>query len=182
MEREKVREREPAQQDQGAHYEATLRLNAEARERARTGKIVIKAKERPLHQTRMGCSKQFLSWHGRDDSAATDWTVFIKDLRVHSGKHRHQGGIQLFILEGDGSTVVDGKEVDWEKWDLIVLPVKPDGCEHQHFSKEPGAPCRWMAFRYAPYARVLGNMFDHLEDSSDWEDRKKVSATLGLGR
>ncbi|HEX9879291.1 MAG TPA: hypothetical protein VGB25_03755 [Candidatus Binatia bacterium] len=182
MERERVREREPELKDQGAHYEATLRLNAEARERARTGKIVIKAKERPMNQTRMGCSKQFLSWHGRDDTAATDWTVFIKDLRVHSGKHRHQGGIQLFILEGEGSTEVDGKKVDWEKWDLIVLPVKPNGCEHQHFSKNQGAPCRWMAFRYAPYGRVLGNMFDHLEDSSDWENREKVTATLGLGR
>ncbi len=174
MERERVREKEPVQKDQGEHYEATLRLNAEARERAKTGKIVIKAKERPLHQTRMGCSKSFLSWHGADDTAATDWTVFIKDLRVHSGKHRHQGGIQLFVLEGEGSTVVDVNVVEWEKWDLIVLPVKPNGCEHQHFSKDHGKPCRWMAFRYAPYSNVLGNMFDHVEDSSDWKDREKI--------
>ncbi len=44
MERERVREKEPVQKDQGEHYENTLRLNSEARERAKTGKIVIKAK------------------------------------------------------------------------------------------------------------------------------------------
>jgi len=46
MERERVRESEPGQR-QGEHYESTLRLTAQARERTRTGKIVIKANERP---------------------------------------------------------------------------------------------------------------------------------------
>ena len=34
MERERVREKEPVQKDQGEHYENTLKLNADARERA----------------------------------------------------------------------------------------------------------------------------------------------------
>ncbi len=62
-----------------------------------------------------------------NDTAATDWTCFIHDVKRQSGKHRHQGGIQLFVLEGEGYTVVDGEKVNWEKWDLIVLPVKPTG-------------------------------------------------------
>ncbi len=47
MERERVREEEPAQRDEGQHYEDMLRLNAEATERAKTGKIVIRAKDAP---------------------------------------------------------------------------------------------------------------------------------------
>jgi hypothetical protein len=176
MQQERVREKEPAQLDGGEHYEETLRLRAEARERARTGKIVIKGKELPWRQSRMGCTKRYLNWHTEGDTAAEDWTVFIKDLKVHSGKHRHQGGIQLFVLEGEGATVVDGERVDWEKWDLIVLPVKPNGCEHQHFSKVPGESAKWMAFRYHPFSRVLGNLFEHVEDSIDWKDKKQAAS------
>ncbi len=175
MEREKVREKEPVQKGEGEHYEETLRANAEARERAKTGKIVIRAKDLPWRQSRMGYTKGFLSWNRPRDEAAEDWTVFIKDLKIHSGKHRHQGGIQLFILEGEGCTVVDGQPVDWEKWDLIVLPVKPNGCEHQHFSKVKGVPSKWMAFRYHPFSKVLGNMFEHVEDSIDWKGENQVA-------
>ena len=113
MERERVREKEPVQKGEGEHYEDLLRANATARERARTGQIVIRGKDLPWRQSRMGFTKGFLAWNRPREEAAEDWTVFIKDLKIHSGKHRHQGGIQLFILEGEGCTVVDGQPVDW---------------------------------------------------------------------
>jgi mannose-6-phosphate isomerase-like protein (cupin superfamily) len=169
MEKEKIKEKEPGHKDDGGHYDETLRLYAEERERARTGKVVVRAKELPWRQARMGYTKRFLSWRGNDGNAVTDWTCFIHDIKVHSGKHRHQGAIMLFVLEGAGYTVVDGKKVDWEKGDLIVLPVQPNGCEHQHFNKVPGTPAKWMAFRYHPFSRVLGNLFEHVEDSPDWK-------------
>jgi len=176
MERERVKEREPEQKEQGAHYEETLRLNAEARERARTGKIVLRAKNLPWHQGRQALTKTFLTWHGKREAAADDWTCFIHDVKVHSGKHRHQGGIQLFVLDGEGYTVLDGRKVEWEKWDLIVLPVKPNGCEHQHFNKVPGTPAKWMAFLYTPFFKVLGNMFEQVENSPDWKRDKKAAS------
>jgi hypothetical protein len=168
MEQEKVREQEPRPRDSGQHYEDVLRTYAEAREHAAKGKIVIKGKDLPWRHSRMGYTKRYLRWSGEETAAAKDWTVFIKDMKVHSGKHRHQGGIQLFVVDGEGSTVVDGVKVEWEKWDLIVLPVKPNGCEHQHFSKVEGQSAKWMAFRYHPLACVLGNLFEHVEDSPDW--------------
>ena len=100
----------------------------------------------------------------------------VHDIKEHSGKHRHQGGIQLFVLEGEGTTEVDGGSVDWGKWDLIILPVKPGGCVHKHYNKVKGAPAKWMAFRYNPYARALGNMFEQVENSPDWKGEKKASA------
>ena len=176
MEKEKVKEREPAQIGGGEDYENMLKIRAAKRDRARTGKIVIKGKALPWRQSRMGYTKRYLDWHGEGDTAAENWTVFIKDMKIHSGKHRHQGGIQLFVVEGEGYTVVDGEKVNWEKWDLIVFPVKPNGCEHQHFSKVPGQSAQWMAFRYHPLAGVLGNLFEHVEDSIDWKDRKKAAS------
>jgi len=172
MERERLREAEATQREKEPQYELVLQRNAAVRERARSGKVVIKGKERPWQQNRQSLVKMFLSTHGIDDTAARNWTCFIHDVKVHSGKHRHQGGIQLFVLEGEGSTVVDGETVEWEKWDLIILPVKPNGCEHQHFNKFPGKNAKWMAFQYYPFTEVLGNMFDQVENSPDWKQEK----------
>jgi hypothetical protein len=174
MEKERIKEIEPSQKESGEHYEETLRLNAAARERARKGKIVIKGKETPWRQSRQALNKTFLSFHDNGDVAAEDWVCFVHDVKVHSGKHRHQGGVQLFVLEGEGYTVVDGQKVEWEKWDLIILPVQPNGCEHQHFNKEPGKSAKWMAFRYWPFAKVLGNLFEQVEDSPDYKKGQKT--------
>ncbi len=173
MERERVREKEPVQKDQGKHYEATLRLNAEARDRAKSGKIVIKANERPWYQCRQGLIRQYLSWHDMEDTAATDWSCFVHDVKQHSGRHRHQGGYNLFVLEGKGSTEVDGQIFDWETWDLILLPVKPGGCVHKHYNKFAGKSAQWMAFKYNTFSRVLGSMFEQVENSPNWKGTDK---------
>ncbi len=176
MERERVREKEPVRRGEGVHYEETLRLYEQARERATTGKIVIRARDIPWRQSRQAYVKMFLN-QGVTDPAAQDWTCFIHAVKHHSGKHRHQGGIQLFVLEGEGYTVVDGRRVDWEKWDLIILPVQPSGCEHQHFNRVPGKSAKWMAFQYNAFPRVLGNMFQQVEDSPDWKGGKKAASS-----
>ena len=175
MEKEKVKEREPTQKNDGSYYEDTLRIYAEERDRARTGRIVVKGKDLPWRQGRQGLSKTYLSWHDVKDTAAEDWTCFIHDIKVHSGKHRHQGGIQLFVLEGEGYTTVDDDKVEWEKWDLVILPVKPNGCAHQHFNKIPGKPAKWMAFRYNPFSCALGNLFEQVEDSPDFKGKKQAA-------
>ena len=175
METEKIREREPSQRGGELHYEDALQRYAEARERARTGKIVLRSKELPWRQNKMGYIKSYLSWH-KSDAALEDWICFIHDIKIHSGKHRHQGGINLFVLEGEGYTVVNEERVEWEKGDLIVLPILPGGCEHQHFNKTPGKPAKWMAFEYSPFVNILGNVFEHVENSPDWKGQKEVAA------
>jgi len=61
MERERIREREAVMQGGGEHYEKTLGLYAAARERARTGKIVIRAKDLSWRQSRQAYVKMFLN-------------------------------------------------------------------------------------------------------------------------
>ncbi len=172
MEKERVREAEPAQVVDDPDYEALLKTTAADRARAGNGNIVLRAKEIPWRQNRQALVKTFLTPYGAFHTAAADWICFIHDIKAHSGTHRHQGGIQLFILEGEGTTDVDGKKYDWEKWDLVILPVKPNGCEHHHVNKEPGKPAKWMAFQYNPFNKPLGNMFEQVKDSPDWKSKK----------
>jgi gentisate 1,2-dioxygenase len=91
--------------------------------------------------------------------------VFSHDLKTQSGKHRHQGGLVIYVITGKGYSVVDGERVDWQAGDLLLLPIKPGGVEHQHFNLQPGADCRWIAFSYMPFFDHVASEFTQTENS-----------------
>jgi hypothetical protein len=133
------------------------------------GQVVIKGKDVGWEQGRQGLLKYYLHPLKQWEACGTpDWSVFIHRITKHSGKHRHQGGLGIFVLEGRGYTVVDGTRYDWEGGDLILLPVKPEGCEHQHFNLDPDKPSEWMAFIFAPFNAAMGNDLEQKSESPDW--------------
>lgn len=149
-------------------YDAGFQHDARLRQRAVEGKVVIRYADRPWQQGRQGRIKFYLHVM-LDDTAVTPWRLFVHDIRTHSGKHRHQGGLAIYVIEGKGWTVVDGVRHDWEAGDLILLPVKPRGCEHQHFNGEPGKPCKWLALIFSPYKDSLGSEMEQKEVSPDFK-------------
>ncbi|MBI2849014.1 MAG: cupin domain-containing protein [Chloroflexi bacterium] len=166
-EREVLREKE-AEPKLVDLYEETLRTWTEARERAVKGRVVVRGREAPWRLVRQGIVKHYLH-PGIKDTAIRGWTMFIHEIRTHSGRHRHQGSLALFVLEGEGYTVVDGVRHDWEKGDLILLPIKPGGCEHQHFNAYSSGASRWLALRFDPFFDALGNYQEQIEVSPDWK-------------
>ncbi|MBI2829957.1 MAG: cupin domain-containing protein [Chloroflexi bacterium] len=48
----------------------------------------------------------------------------------HTGKHSH-GEEAMFILEGDGFSIIDGKRYDWDTRTCLFIPY---GAIHQHFN------------------------------------------------
>jgi mannose-6-phosphate isomerase-like protein (cupin superfamily) len=125
------------------HYDRSF---AAAGTKPGCGPIVIKPSDREYQQTRQGRIMYYLNAQAYKDTPLHDWRVFVHDIKTHSGKHRHQGGFVIYVIEGKGYSVVDGERVDWGPGDLLLLPIKPGGVEHQHFNLEEGKPCRWIAF------------------------------------
>jgi len=74
----------------------------------------------------------------------------------------------IFVLEGKGYTVVDGQRCDWEKGDLILLPIRPGGVEHQHFNLNGGEPSRWTAFIYKPFHDEVAHGMEQREESPEF--------------
>ena len=156
----------------GALYEATYDARNTFIERQKKGRILMRQEDAPVELGRQGRAKWYLNPHIFADTSLQDWFVFtLEGLETHSGKHIHQGGICLFILEGKGYTVVDGERVDWEEGDLVMLPVKPGGVEHQHFNAEPGKRCTWMAFIYLPPHDLVGSGLEQVEVAPEWKER-----------
>jgi hypothetical protein len=116
--RERTRERD--------NYEEIIAHQRAERERSFTGKVVIRGEECPWVMSRQALVRHYM-WPSRysrltPEAVLDDWNIFVQDIKVHSGKHRHQGGLVIYILEGEGWSEVDGERHDWEAGDLLLLP------------------------------------------------------------
>ena len=176
-EAERMAERErPRQPAERSFYESVFSRMAARRERAMKGRIVIKGSEIPWQQNRQGKIGYYLH-DDITDTALSEWRVFIHEIHSHSGKHVHQGGLGLYVLEGSGSTVINGKAESWKEGDLIVLPILPGGCEHQHFNNDETKASQWLAFIFAPFQFATGAIFEQREESPDWKGQKGAEVT-----
>ncbi|MBI4322275.1 MAG: cupin domain-containing protein [Chloroflexi bacterium] len=166
IERVRMREREPSIRDS---YERSVKFLMELRDRAFKGNIVLKYEDQPWEQSRQGRLKYFICREAATNSAINDWNVFIHDIRTHSGEHRHQGGLVIYVLEGEGYTEVDGEKFEWAAGDLLLLPIKENGVIHKHYNKRPGENCQWMAFIYRPYGDEIGFFLEQRSNAPDFK-------------
>lgn len=165
FERTRVREREAPQQDV---YEIVLKRSRERAERNALGRIVCKVGECPQKLTRQGRLRYYLG-PTIEDTPLQDWIVFTHEIRTVSGKHRHQGGLVIYVLDGKGYSVVDGERCDWEKGDLVLLPLREKGVEHQHFNADPQKPALWMAFIHEPTQESVASEMTQTEISPEYK-------------
>ena len=169
-ERDRVRERErPPISDN--NYERNMRQRKEYIERNATGPIVVKRSDRTLFQARQGKLLYYLCPNNHPETPLQHWRVFIQEIRTSSGKHRHAGGLTIFVLEGHGYTIVDGERWDWKKGDLVLLPMRVGGVEHQHFNLgSPEKPAIWIAIINMPIHDYLASDLEQIENSPDYKE------------
>lgn len=168
VEKEALKEKE-AEVPAKTEYENIVRTTKERNLQAKLGKKLIKAKEVPFEINRQGIVRFYAS-EGFKDLTTDDWSIFCHEIREHSGRHKHQGGINLFVIKGKGYTVVDGQRFDWSEGDLILLPFKRGGVEHQHYNLD-GKPSRWVAFRHRR-SNWVGNIMEQKETFSLWKEKE----------
>ncbi len=166
----RVREREPGMMNR---YETMYAAVGEANARQMQNNLVVRDSDREWERNRQGYLKFYL---GRElkvtDTPLQDWWVFVHDIERQSGRHRHQGGLVLFVLEGQGATWVNGELVEWEEGDCILLPLDPKGIEHQHFNRGD-KPAKWLAFIYQPlFMDHLGTEITQTQISPDFAEGK----------
>src|SRR5437879_5787031 len=112
VERTRIRQREPGANDR---YERTIEYLMELRDRATTRSVILRGEDLPWENSRQGRLKFYIVRETDDtNSVLRDWDVFIHDIHTHSGKHRHQGGLVIYVLEGEGYTQVDDVTLQWE--------------------------------------------------------------------
>ena len=149
-------------------YEKLIRDFRQRRLRAESGLVVVRGGETPWYQNRQGRVRYFLLPPYKADTALQTMAVFEQIIYRHSGMHRHQGGLAIYVLDGEGYTIVDGERFDWTAGDLLLLPIKPGGVSHQHFNRHSNRPARWLAFIPMAFQECLSGDVVQLESSPDW--------------
>lgn len=160
VEKEAVKEKEAELKFN--YYEDALNRWKATRDKARQGKKIIKGKEIPWQVGRQGIIGYYHT-EPLQGHAMENLRMFVHEIRTHSGRHVHQGGFNLFVLKGKGYTVVDGKRFDWSAGDLILLPFKKGGVEHQHFNVD-NRPSKWLAFSSIPVGEMVGFFMEQKEN------------------
>jgi quercetin dioxygenase-like cupin family protein len=169
IERTRVREREQPTQNP---YEISLQTDRAFAERQMMGRIVVKLADTKQELMRQGRLRFYLH-RSIDDTPLQNWNVFTHEVRTVSGKHRHQGGLVIYVIDGKGYSVVDGVRVDWEKGDLLLLPLVPGGVEHQHFNVNPEKPAVWMAFIHRSIREYVASEMTQTEPSPEWKAQEE---------
>ena len=169
-EKEALREKE-AEISEETRYDTALQERRKTNQLARLGKKLIRAKDIPFEINRQGIVRFYSEEGYRYKHLTNDnWSIFCHEIKQHSGKHVHQGGLVLFVLKGRGYTVVDEKRFDWSEGDLICLPIKKGGVVHQHFNLD-GKPSRWVAF--SNRRSTIGRFMEQKEAFSMWKENHK---------
>jgi quercetin dioxygenase-like cupin family protein len=161
-ESERTRSRERERPTQSA-YEVAVTYDKERTERQMMGRVVLRLEDCPQEQTRQGLLRPYLDPFLIPDTPLQHWAVFTHEIHTKSGKHRHQGGLVIYVIEGKGYSVINGERVDWEKGDLVLLPLERGGVEHQHFNSDPAHPATWIAFIHFPLRDYVASEMTQLE-------------------
>src|SRR5574341_111963 len=90
-------------------YEKLIEAMQEWRRRAETGLVLIRGKETPWWQNSQGRVRYFLLPPYKADTALQTMAVFERVIYRHSGMHRHQGGLAIYVLDGEGYSTLDGE-------------------------------------------------------------------------
>src|SRR4051812_34391941 len=134
MERTRERERPPLQANP---YETTLRWRRAQAERNENGPIVVKRSAREVFMARQGKLRYFLDPIFYPETPLLHWRVFTHEIRTKSGKHRHQGGLLIYVLEGRGYSIVLGERMGWGKGELGFMALHPKKNEPPPFYLRP---------------------------------------------
>jgi gentisate 1,2-dioxygenase len=154
-------------------FDALLRLRDEQREQMKHARMVIQGKSLPLEINPMGLFRWYVHPDMKDVGCRSQM-FYVQEIPggSRSGKQLHQGGRFHYVLEGKGSTVIDGVRHAWKENEIILLPLKSHGVVHQHFNSDPNKPARLLVSE-PNWAHVwgvdLGSGLEMLEPAPEYK-------------
>lgn len=132
-------------------YENWLRYWDEEQEERRKARFYIHEEDLEWVRTKQ-------DWRGallcaRENGFVTPGVAMVAEIPQgwHTGKHSH-GEEAMYIVQGQGFSVVDGLKYDWETGSCLFMPY---GSVHQHFNSGEGT-VRYFSAMALPLERFVG--------------------------
>lgn len=87
-------------------------------------------------------------------SKTLSMTLGLLEPGQKTRRHRHNYETILYIIRGEGYTVVEDRKVEWKAGDAVYVPV---WAWHNHFNLS-SEPAEYLACENAPLLQNLGNI------------------------
>jgi gentisate 1,2-dioxygenase len=100
------------------------------------------------------------------------WAQLLRPSE-HTKAHRHTGSAVYYVVKGEGATVIDGKQFNWRKGDIIALPP---WAIHEHANSSAKEDAVLFSIQDAPVLNALGLFYE--EESKENGGRQKVTSTF----
>ncbi|MBM4262477.1 MAG: cupin domain-containing protein [Deltaproteobacteria bacterium] len=91
----------------------------------------------------------------------------------HTKAHRHTGSAVYHVVQGQGMTIIDGKQFNWRKNDIVVLPP---WAVHEHANTSASEDAVLFSIQDAPVLEALGLFYE--EEYTENGGRQKVTSTF----
>jgi hypothetical protein len=158
-------------------WDSILALRDRQREQRKNGIQVIKEGELPLETNRQGLMRWYLHPEITDTVLST-YMFFSQEIPPgsRSGRLKFQGEQVMYIVEGQGYTLLDGVKHPWKAGDVLNLPLRKGGIIVQHFNTDPEKPVKFVAAEpnFHHCASVdRGSGFEQLEDAPEYLQTKR---------
>ncbi len=76
-----------------------------------------------------------------------------------SQKHGHVNGAVMYILEGHGYDLHDGKRIDWKAGDILIVE---SCCVHEHYNLSSEEPVRILVMKAKPLFMLFRLFFQRM--------------------
>ncbi|WP_026296364.1 cupin domain-containing protein [Aromatoleum toluclasticum] len=175
-----------------ALYQNLLDDAAQAPERNRQRRKVIRPEDMPWELARQGVLKHLLNSQMNTRMETVDAYMQIIPPGSRSGKHRHLAEECLYVLEGRGYDLHQDcdveitdtyhwkvqdevKRFEWEAGDVIYVPPNT---VHQHFNASPDRPVRLISAVNRIYKQCGLNDLEQFEDAPEYQPGMRLTEAL----
>ena len=152
-------------------WDELIAMRDEQRELRKGAVQIVRAEELPQENNAMGLMRWYLH-PSITDTVISSMVFFEQEIPPGSrtGRLKFQGGQIIYIIEGQGHTLIDGVKHPWETGDLLNLPLRKEGIIVQHVNEDAGKPAKFVAVEPNLFACTgvdRGSGFDLLSPSPD---------------
>lgn len=107
---------------------------------------LVKGDQLPLENNAQGLMKWYLHPNLNAPCIST-MSIFVQEIPPgsRSGRMVHPGNMVIYIIEGEGYTLIDGQKFTWGEGDTVQLPIRANGSVFQHFNTSADMTARFIA-------------------------------------
>jgi hypothetical protein len=153
------------------YWDELIALRDEQRQQRASSVQVVRRRDLNRETNSQGLMRWYMHPAIKDIALST-LTIYEQEIlpRSRSGRLQFQGGQIIFVIEGEGYTVIDGVKHSWKSRDVLNLPLKKDGIIVQHFNTSESAAARLLVVEPNLYAATTvdrGCGFEQLEPAPE---------------